>query len=68
MADGNLSISEDDSVQCVSIVLVNDSEDEQDNECFLFAISTAVTENLLLDNTRATICIEDDDGICSKNI
>ena len=64
ITEGSLSISEEDSVQCVSIAIVNDSEDEQDQECFLFDISTDYTDTLLLENIQATICIEDDDGIC----
>ena len=50
VTEGSLSISEDDSVQCVSIAIVNDSQDEQAQECFLF-----VTDTPLLEDTQSTI-------------
>ena len=49
-------------MQCVSITINSDSRDEPDKECLLFAISNSVTEGLVLGNTVATICIDDDDG------
>ena len=60
---GTLSISEDGSVECVSITVVNDDEDEEDMECFTFSISTTSTsEDVVLEITQATICIIDNDG------
>lgn len=60
---GTLLVSGDDSEQCVNISVMNDSEDEQDRECFSFVISTADVEGISLDTTQATVCIIDDDGM-----
>ena len=62
-ASGTLTFTEDGSVECVSITIISDSEDEDDKECFIFAISTTVTEGASLDTTQATVCITDDDGM-----
>ena len=59
---GSLTISEDGSVECVSIAIVNDIEDEGDMECFAFSISTATSGSVSLDVSQATICIIDNDG------
>ena len=61
-ASGTLTVSEDDTIDCVSITIISDSEDEDDRECFAFAISTTTTDGVSLKTTQATICITDDDG------
>ena len=61
--NGNLTITEDDTVDCVSITIINDNQDEDDRECFAFAISTTTTDGVSLKTSQATICITDDDGI-----
>ena len=63
VASGTLTITEDGSVECVNITIISDSEDEDDRECFAFAISTTTTDGVSLETTQATICITDDDGI-----
>ena len=62
-ASGTLTVSEDDTVECVSITIISDTEDEDNRECFALAISIAATEGVSLETTQATICITDDDGI-----
>ena len=57
---GTLTFTEDGSVECVSITIVNDIEDEANMECFTFSIST--TDGVALEVTQATICINDNDG------
>ena len=64
-ASGTLIITEDETVQCVSVSITSDSADEQDRECFAFAISTAM-EQISVETVQATICINDDDGIYSS--
>ena len=64
-ASGTLTITEDEPVHCVNISITNDSTDEQDRECFAFAISTAM-EQISVATGQATICIIDDDGINLK--
>ena len=61
-ASGTLTITEDDSEQCVTITIIDDMEDEDDRECFALAISTSTTDSISLDTTQATICINDNDG------
>ena len=63
-AMGNFIITGDDATQCINILIVNDSEDEQDRECFAFTISTTSMEGLYisLEPPQSTICISDDDG------
>lgn len=61
-AMGTLLVTGNDSEQCVNISIINDSEDEQDRECFAFVISTSNVEGISLDTTQATVCITDDDG------
>ena len=59
---GSLTVTEDGSVECVSITIVNDIEDEEDMECFAFSISTTASGSVSLDISLATICILDNDG------
>ena len=47
---------------CVDISIIDDSVDEQDQECFAFIITTAM-EGVSLETTQSTICITDDDGM-----
>ena len=55
------------SLQCVNITIINDSEDEQDLECFAFAISTvSPSEDHELHTSQTTVCIVDDDGMYSS--
>ncbi|CAI8052161.1 Adhesion G-protein coupled receptor V1, partial [Geodia barretti] len=58
---GSLTVTEDGSVECVSITIVNDIEDEEDMECFAFSISTTTSGSVSLDISLATICIIDND-------
>lgn len=60
-SSGSLTITEDGSVECISITIVDDIEDEEEMECFAFSISTT-TESVTLDISQATICISDNDG------
>ena len=62
-ASGTLTVSEDDTVECVSITIISDTEDEDNRECFALAISITDTEGVSLETTQATVCITDDDGI-----
>ena len=52
----------DHMVQCMSVSIIDDSEDEQDRECFAVTISTSDIKGVTLDTTKATICITDNDG------
>ena len=62
-ASGSLTVTEDGSLECVSITVANDIEDEEDMECFAFSISTTTTSgSVALDISLATICIIDNDG------
>ena len=45
-----------------NILIVSDSEDEQDRECFAFTISTTSMEGLSLEPSQSTLCISDGDG------
>ena len=46
----------------MSVVINDDSEDEEDRECFVFTISTTAMSGISLETSLATICITDDDG------
>lgn len=59
---GTFMVTGNDSEQCVNISVINDSEDEQDRECFAFVITTSDVEGISLGTTQATVCIIDDDG------
>ena len=62
--DGTILITEYETLQCVNISIISDSEDEQELECFAFAISpNNQAEELSLQNSQATLCIRDDDGM-----
>ena len=65
---GTFIITDTSSVQCVNISVEDDSEDEAELECFVFAISGSVTEGVLLSPTEATICIKDNDGRGHSNL
>lgn len=47
----------------MNITIINDSEDEQDLECFAFAITTLSSEEHAIDTSQTTVCIIDDDGM-----
>lgn len=47
---------------CVDVSIIDDSKDEQDQECFAFIITTPM-EGVSLETSQSTICITDDDGI-----
>ena len=65
---GTLTVTEDGSVECVTITLSNDDKDEDNRECFAFAISANSSEGVSLDTSQATICITDDDGKLTNQI
>ena len=57
---GTLTFTNTASTQCTSIVIVDDSVSESNNECFAVGLSDA-TETI--DNPSvATVCITDNDG------
>ena len=59
---GTLVITEERSNLCVNITIIDDSEDEQSQECFAIIISYTGVDNISLETAQATICITDDDG------
>ena len=46
----------------MNITIIDDSEDEQNRECFAFTILTTPMDNISFETSQATICITDDDG------
>ena len=57
---GEVTISEDALLQCVSIPIRTDSYLETTNECFTFRISAAATiDGLSIEPSEAEICIVD---------
>ena len=58
---GILKFTEENSNLCVNITIINDSEDEQNQECFAFTILTTEMD-VSLQTSQATICITDNDG------
>lgn len=46
----------------MNITIIDDSEDEQSQECFAVSISNTGVDNISLETAQATICITDDDG------
>jgi hypothetical protein len=63
---GKITITDSDSLPCVSVVINDDSEDEEDRECFVFTISTTAMSGISLETSLATICITDDDDTLVK--
>ena len=61
---GTLTVTDDNPVQCVSIAIIDDIDDEEDSECFSFTVSAVTAlEGVSLGTPQATICITDNDGI-----
>ncbi|CAI8052979.1 Extracellular matrix protein 3, partial [Geodia barretti] len=60
---GTLTVTDDNPVQCVSIAIIDDIDDEEDSECFAFTVSVVTAlEGVSLGTSQATICITDNDA------
>ena len=59
MESGSLEISESQTSECVSVVIVADVLEEPDMECFIVSFSSASTSGLVLSPSVATVCIND---------
>ena len=60
---GFVTITDDVTFQCISVLIQSDSSSEQDTECFTFRISVADTvSGLSVDPAQASVCIIDQGG------
>ena len=59
------TLDDSDSDHCVSVPILSDSIDEEE-ECFTVSLSSSFYSGLLLFPRIATVCIEDDDRKLTK--